>query len=487
MASPEPLLIVFVHGWGATGTAAYGGLPAALAGALGERGEVVHIELGRYVSFRDEVTLPDLARAFDAALAELLAGRRHRGRVACIAHSTGGPLLREWLHRHVEEPRRPCPVSHLVMLAPANFGSALAQLGKSRLAALAAWFGGIEPGQGVLDWLELGSDAGYRLAHAWLSPERPRRGWPWLFVLSGDGIDRRLYDHVNAYTGETGSDGVVRLASANLNASYLRLRQDAPRRADAPAALRVAELRRARPTAFRILPGVAHTGPRMGIMTARDPRPTLEPLLRCLAVRDPRGYRALTAAFAHENAVHQDVANRVEVQRVPLLPDRVFIHDPHAMLVVRIFDQSGARPGDADVLLTGPGGDPDRLPRGFLTDRQGNSRHPGVVTFHLNLASLAGSPAVVAADGRVLRPALPGGGPYGLLVRPRGGARRVVGHVQGRLDATELDLLDVLHPNETTILDIVMHRTVRRGAFRLGPADGPTVDFRREPMGDGVV
>eukprot|EP01031_Cornospumella_fuschlensis_P043536 gene43536-53229_t len=43
------------------------------------------------------------------------------------------------------------------MLAPANFGSALAQLGKGRVGRLKAWFSGVEPGQGVLDWLELGS------------------------------------------------------------------------------------------------------------------------------------------------------------------------------------------------------------------------------------------------------------------------------------------------------------------------------------------
>ena len=48
-------------------------------------------------------------------------------------------------------------MSHLIMLAPANYGSALAQLGKQRLSRIKSWFEGVEPGQGVLDWLELGS------------------------------------------------------------------------------------------------------------------------------------------------------------------------------------------------------------------------------------------------------------------------------------------------------------------------------------------
>ena len=62
-------------------------------------------------------------------------------RFACITHSTGGPVVRDWWNRYYLEPRQAprCPMSHLVMLAPANFGSALAQLGKGRLSRVKAW------------------------------------------------------------------------------------------------------------------------------------------------------------------------------------------------------------------------------------------------------------------------------------------------------------------------------------------------------------
>ena len=155
---PKPLL-VFVHGWSVTSTGTYGGLPARLKAEAAREGgpgiDVAHVHLGQYVSFRNEVRIDDIARAFEAALGPVLAEAGRGRRFACITHSTGGPVVREWLDRHYVRTGRldDCPMSHLVMLAPANFGSALAQLGKSRLAGIKAWFAGVEPGQGVLDWL----------------------------------------------------------------------------------------------------------------------------------------------------------------------------------------------------------------------------------------------------------------------------------------------------------------------------------------------
>ncbi|MGB2790309.1 MAG: phospholipase, partial [Dokdonella sp.] len=157
------LLVIFVHGWSVTSTDTYGELPARLAAESTKGGgpklDVQHLYLGKYISFRDEVRLPDLSRAFEAALQPVLAQAGAQRRFVCITHSTGGPVVRDWFDRHYVQTKLTgqCPMSHLIMLAPANFGSALAQLGKSRLGAIKAWFDGVEPGQGVLDWLELGS------------------------------------------------------------------------------------------------------------------------------------------------------------------------------------------------------------------------------------------------------------------------------------------------------------------------------------------
>ncbi|MFZ1839318.1 MAG: phospholipase, partial [Dokdonella sp.] len=313
------LLVVFVHGWSVTNTDIYGELPARLiaeaAKTGGPRLDVQHIHLGQYVSFRDEVRIPDISRAFDAALAAVLKDAGANRRFACITHSTGGPVVRDWFDRTYVQAKRAseCPMSHLIMLAPANFGSALAQLGKTRLAAIKAWFDGVEPGQGVLDWLELGSPEACALNLRWIE-DYPRlklvEGANPLFhfVLSGDTIDRKLYDFVNPYTGEIGSDGVVRLAAANLNATHIVLEQPAVQAGEAlPSArkrlrslLKVSS-RRAAPTAFKIIAGASHSGESKGIMRSVHndgiAHVTVDAILRCLQIKDATAYAALCGAF----------------------------------------------------------------------------------------------------------------------------------------------------------------------------------------------
>jgi len=63
--------------------------------------------------------------------------------------------VRKWIDLYHRRKLEKCPLGHLVMLAPANHGSALAQLGKGRLARMKFFADGVEPGTGVLDWLEL--------------------------------------------------------------------------------------------------------------------------------------------------------------------------------------------------------------------------------------------------------------------------------------------------------------------------------------------
>lgn len=501
MAKP---LLVFVHGWSVTSTATYGGLPARLKTEAAQAGgpgfDVAHVHLGQYVSFRDEVQVADLARAFDHAIRRVLAAAGGRRRFACITHSTGGPVVREWLDRYHVQPGTlaDCPMSHLVMLAPANFGSALAQLGKSRLAGIKAWFNGVEPGQGVLDWLELASPESLALNLRWTDdyPVLAAGANPvFAFVLSGDAIDRKLYDHVNSYTGETAGDGVVRLAAANLNATHVVLAQEALQDGEPlPAArkrlrpLHKVSVTRAQPTAFKIVPGVSHSGTAMGILASVQddgrPHPTVDAVLRCLAVQDAAGYDALRRAFDAENTLHQQPDRRLEIEKIPVLPDRRYIHDPHAMVVFRLIDATGARVPDMNLLLTaGPAADPNQLPEGFLTDRQGNRRAPGNLSFFLNHAALAGCPPILH-DGREVRGERVPRPPYGLRLQPRDEGRWVE-HWAAELGAALPNLLDVVRPNETTVIDLRLARVVREGVFRFTKQLAAR-DFRKDEPG-GVL
>lgn len=423
--------IVFIHGWSIRTTDAYGELPHRLAAELRLRGltpRVEHIYLGKYVSFNDQVTLDDLALAFDAAVRDL-----GFSDFSAITHSTGGPLVRNWVTRF-EVPRLSAATSsstpsersrlrHLVMLAPANHGSALAQLGKSRLGRLKAFFDGVEPGQRLLDWLEHGSEEQWHLNREWLHFDAPALGlYP--FTLTGQSIDHHLYDHLNSYTGEPGSDGVIRVAAANLNFSYVRLEQDAS------GLLHLAQQTTAPPTVFSILPNTSHSAGRLGIMASvppAGPHPTLSTILDCLAINSPAAYQDFTVR-------HRQSLSTSPTTGTP----------PHCLVVFRVIDNHGQLLSDYDLLFTaGPDASPDQLPSGFFRDRQRNRHHPGKLTYYLNWERL-------------------GNLPLGFRLLPRPDAGLV--HYRPAEIAPRL-LGSILAPHQTTMVELVLRRHVDRACF----------------------
>ncbi|RDI97119.1 phospholipase [Dyella solisilvae] len=454
--------LVFVHGWSVTSTSTYGALPQRLqqeARAQGIALDVADLWLSEYVSFDDAVTMPDLVRAFDHALRDL---HLRGSRFACITHSTGGPVVREWLRAQRDRPGAFSTIrlTHLMMLAPANFGSALAALGKSVLGRLHASADGVEPGRRILDWLELGSaeSLSLNLDHIH-GDDRAQRG-QYLFVLTGDRPDRSLYDHINSYTGENGSDGVVRVAAANLNARHAVLT-----RPDGGGDMLALNVTSAPRTAFKLIPGAAHSGDAQGIMAAA-PEATIESLLRCLQVHDGDGYAQLCDAFDAENLARD--ADLVEFESAGPFPARVHLHDPRSMLIVRLTDESGEPMLGARVVLNaGTPPNPDWMPQGFMLDRQANSRQPNVVTFFLNHALLGGAARVADPRGhrRTLRAAVADHRPYSVTVQPAD-----LGGLVHHAIATTLpgdDLFHALGPHQTTVLDVVLPRKVHEGVFRL--------------------
>jgi hypothetical protein len=479
-------LVVFVHGWSVHNTDTYGEFPARLESEgrrfADLRLDVRQIWLSKYVSFRDEVRLEDISRAFQAALDRELGAELSRGRrFAAITHSTGGPVLRDWWHRHYRrDPQaRPCPMSHLIMLAPANFGSALAQLGKGRVSRLKNWFEGVEPGTAVLDWLELGSHESWALNLNWIRMADPTEGehpvFP--FVLTGQSIDRKLYDHLNSYTDEAGSDGVVRAAAANLGAAYVRLEQEDEDggRGD----LRVVESLSSPRTAFALIPGRSHSGAEMGILRSvrndGKPHPSLTAVLACLRVENRVDYVALCDRFDEQTASVRET-ERVEVTRHVVLRDTVYFHDAHSMVTFRLEDDRGFAVEDYDLLLTaGAKASPDLLPQGFFVDRQQNKRHRGTLTYYLNHDVMRGLPAVKDRKGRKVRSALPGTTHLGLVLTARP-ATGLVRYAAAILKARRELLEAILKPDQTTLVDISLKRLVHEGVFTL-TRDQRRVDF----------
>jgi hypothetical protein len=493
-------MVVFVHGWSVRSTDTYGRLPDRLkieATAAGLQIDVKHVYLSKYVSFRDEVRMEDIARAMEAAIAseqDIQSAVAAGSKLVLITHSTGGPVAREWWYRCCVKTKRPCPMSHLIMLAPANFGSALAQLGKSTISRLKSWSQGVQPGQGVLDWLEPGSAGSWDLNESWI---RQQPSWTpeenvFQFVLTGQSIDRSMYDYVNSYTGETGSDGVVRVASANLNATYVKLVQKPDPGEGVAQDWRATKLtqafsKTAPPTAFAVLPGMSHSGDTKGILRSvrlTGKHPTVDAILKCLTVEDAAGYGAVVKSFNELTAATQ-TAEHHEVEKGLLFSDREYDHPLTTQLIVRLTDDSGYGLRDFDFLLTAwdpqaanpahrtPS--PDLLPDGFLLDRQRNRNQTNCLTFYLNQEVLEKAPFLGIRIHPRPEPA----------VKAKTKDDFFVHYLTTSFGADARTISGLLRPNSTLLLDIEFMRVVRKGVFRL-TTETKAKDFTGEEPDEAI-
>ena len=462
------MIVIFVHGWSVQSTDSYGELPRwletqSIAGGLDI--QVGNIYLGHYISFDDTVTIDDVARAFAQALRDELASKFKSGqRFACVTHSTGGPVVRKWMDLYYKRNLNRSPLSHLVMLAPANHGSALAQLGKSRLSRIKSFFQGVEPGQRILDWLELGSDGSWELNVSWLDYDCPANGvYP--FVLIGQKIDRSLYDALNSYTGEPGSDGVVRVAAANMNYTLLRLRQKGD------DDLVVDKLRTPSRMAFGVLPGRSHSGDSIGIIRSvtlanAGQHPTAQWVLRCLRVSSGAAYNKVFTDLAKLTAETQE-AERTERVR-GLIGTRKYITNRHSMLIFQFVDDRGNSLSDYDLYLTaGPEYDEQELPEGFFVDRQRNQRNPGKLTYYLDYD--------VMTEG-LSKPKMQGKLGLRVKARPEPSKTALAYYRPLNFRSSLATINKMLMPNETVMIEITLLRRVDKTVFRI------TNDLTPEPI-----
>ena len=482
------ITVVFVHGYSVTNYSTYGELPLRLkAEALlnGLNITVTELYLGRYISFEDEVCMDDISRALDAALTDKL---KPNERFVCITHSTGGPVLRDWWNKFLEKkvvnntPNLVPSLSHLIMLAPANFGSPLAQLGKERLSRVKAWVEGVEPGQKVLNWLELGSSEAWTLNKKWIDSDGSQIGSNGVFpfVITGQSIDRKLYDHINSYTGELGSDGVVRTAATNLKSTYIKLVQKT--KIEAGNLIITGELEKTVYTEspavpFRVMKGKSHGGDKMGIMKSvknthddTASQETVNAILECIQVKDMAGYDALKAKFENETA---QVQKEELVEPKANILSRNFVHDRYSQVIFRITDSQGNSITDYDLIFMGEkdieNDDDDgenNLPEGFLADRQRNSKNIETITYFFNYDILNGTPEISG-----IRPALPGIKAIGFKVKPRPD-KGFVRFMECKILANTELLEKALKPNSTTMVDIVIHRVVSKDVVGLDELKG---------------
>src|SRR5215212_7023796 len=206
--------LVLIHGYSDRGTSF-----KRWVQALQQRGYDVHnIRVSNYQSLTNEVTIKDIAEGLDRAL-RVTANLDNDEPFDAIVHSTGGLVIRAWLTAYQGRADR---LKHLVMLAPANFGSPMAHKGRSWLGAL--FKGGkdlgpdfLEAGDRILSGLELGSRFTWDLAHLDLvGPDTyygPTKRTPYAFVFIGTSD----YGWLKRAVTEPGTDGTVRWSGCGLN------------------------------------------------------------------------------------------------------------------------------------------------------------------------------------------------------------------------------------------------------------------------------
>ncbi|MFA9394749.1 MAG: esterase/lipase family protein [Halodesulfovibrio sp.] len=431
--------LVFVHGWSVTDFDTYGELPAALQATMPEDAglELHHIYLGRYVSFNDEVTLDDIARAFDQARQDVIGDEDF----SCVTHSTGGPVVRLWMHLFYGSGNlEGCPLKHLVMLAPANHGSALAVLGSKRLLRIFKKFKtGLEQGIKVLRWLQLGSNEQFDLNVPW-EQYFPADFGCYPFVLTGDYRDKKAYDFINPYLAEPGSDGVIRVCSANLNYQLVTLVQNNDLVVEGYDDKKVVLLKpsggikKTAPSPLALVPEASHSGEEHGIMRSvlagTHHKPVIELIWDCLSVTSSSEYEETIRSFEGKN-------NQIQGD-----------NDQFTMLAFRIRDDRGNLVDDYDMLLLADENyEPDKLPVGFYQDRQFN-KDSGVLIYYINYTKMT---KVEHAGFRInARP--DEGFSYYLPIEFR---------------SNGYSIRDILKPNQTLLVDVTLTRMVDRELFRL--------------------
>ncbi|MEL7472962.1 MAG: hypothetical protein AAGK04_06545 [Planctomycetota bacterium] len=263
--------IVIIHGW-----SDHSGNFELLAQHLSERlgRPVSMLRLADWLSLDDEVTYDDLVDELDREWAAHGLPRRGR-KTDVVLHSTGALLVRQWMVERCDATSP--PIHRLLMLAPANFGSALAHHGASVAGRAKIGFQSaigkkkgdvrraFEPGERLLDGLELAS------SHTWDLAMRDRFDDSARFYEPG----RVLCTTLSGNEGNVllaaefdGSDGVVRTAAANLECDHARVdftappdRPGGPRFGKGPIPRKDLPLRRVGSsgrTAFRVINGFRH-------------------------------------------------------------------------------------------------------------------------------------------------------------------------------------------------------------------------------------
>lgn len=473
--------VVIVHGWSDTSRSFRPLVEFLRAGGY----QVVPLWLGDYISLDDDVRVEDVGKRMEQVVRERTAAGDLGAEFDLVVHSTGGLVAREWISAHYGEDIGRCPCKRLVMLAPANFGSPLAAMGKSMLGRLVkGWKNWFHTGARMLDALELASPYQWALAQRDLFIPEGAAGAPalygdagvWPFVIVGS---HPYTQALRRITNENGSDGTVRVAAANLNTRGVTI--DFARNEQAPV-FTPWRLRQPDPFPFAVLPDRTHasiiTPEHTEVRTRADHTDRLGALiLDALGCEDRAAYAALGREWQE---ISERTAGLVDEDRRRAVfagsEPAEYFHQ-YLQIDVRVVDDHGGEVGDYFLEFSGPederGSNSTRyFHEQVLEDVHTNRRDPAYRCLYVDRTDLVGHyyAAIRGAVAKVLEMSIsasPPGNNVSYFANYRTGAAGTVVMHREAADAPESRWLK---RNTTHFVKIVIPRTPADRVFRLSRA-----------------
>lgn len=402
------LPILLIHGYSTDGKdnavdKIYGSLPKELKQRFG-RDTIKDLNLSRWISLSDGVTLDDVTYAMERALNKLFPELLDSG-FHVIIHSTGALVVRNWIKKYSP---KPSPIKNLIHLAGANFGSGLSHIGQGQLSR---WKNQLLQGTGVgtkiLDELEFGCDKTLDLHTHFLKPSNDmlKDYRVQEFCIIGSQTLGMLRLVPIRYVKEDSSDNTVRTSAGNLNFNYIQVtpknkasnmnvkklkslinkRLDNKTISDQSYDFNTSQLAHRRPSVpFSVAYETAHFGDEIGIVSGSKNRNNVMPLVK-IALSTAHNETAYQKSVERFQTSHQKTFQRAAKLRSKLTewnPQEQY--EGHAQLIFRIKDQFGNGVEHFDVMFkTGKTkGKQIRLEK-LIEDHHGNKKSDGIITFYL--------------------------------------------------------------------------------------------------------
>lgn len=488
--------IVLIHGYSSESPTPepasiekiYGDLPLRLR----QNYEVVEVDLSRYVSLNDSVSIADIARALNRALHEQYQRLLESG-FHVVIHSTGALVVRTWIRLFSA---KPSPVRNLVYLAGANLGSGWASIGQGQIARWGRFVfeRGAQRGLKVLGSLELGSSPTIDLHLSFV-----REGSRMLedyqvqeFIIIGTQADSDWFTFPIRYAHEDGSDGVIRVAAGNLNFNHLVITPNESAAAlpwaTVQSAVQAAAVKGNFPQYYsvtsqsyagkdrpRIACGIpyrcAHTGDNMGILYGSVPREQIWRMLT-LALETPErtmsAYQRVVNTYDRETKATFEEAKTMQKPRLfNFLDDPRNQYDPHAQVIFRMFDQDGlAVPvANTDVFFVSEQSEKGTTPiQTLIEDTVVCGLTPNVIVFYLRTQrfdrrakdwiDLLANVSDFALEVTAIEPAAPAEDP-------------LVTYLPLRIPLSGKQVNNLIQPHRTTIIDVNLMRLPAPKVFQM--------------------